>query len=117
VAVLLQINEPDISCSLRTIDSRSHLLMSAEPILVTDLAPADVRCARMKIHMAVDGAISLKRAERPGARWSVEDRRQNPVDRFQRVDESLGISDSWKLRALLAHVGFFYRGDARCACG
>jgi hypothetical protein len=27
------------NCSLRTINSRSHLLMSAEPILVTDRAP------------------------------------------------------------------------------
>jgi hypothetical protein len=71
----------------------------------------------MKIHMAMGGAISLKPDPRTYRLWMTSPARQKTVDGFQRVDESLGISDSKRLDANATAVSFFLNGYAGCACG
>lgn len=95
------------SCSLRTINSRSHLQMSAEPILCLSDRARRCPCADMKIHKAKGGAISLNRNRRPCARAAAPRTRQKTVHSFQGVDESLGISESLAARSGLSRAGFF----------
>jgi hypothetical protein len=68
--------------------------MSAEPILVTDRVPRMWRaCA--KIHKAEGRAISLKFDMPPRPHTRPDALPPKTVDGFQRVDESLGISESF----------------------
>ena len=105
------------SCSLRTINSRSHLLMSAEPIPLSLWSRAGCPCAVMKIHKAKGGAIFLNGDVSRSARTVAPLSRMKPVHSFQGVDESLGITVARCNRVCLARVGFFYRRDAGSACG
>jgi hypothetical protein len=80
--------------------------MSAEPILVTDRAPRmSVRVS--KIHKAEGGAICFGAITRADARTTAIPMREKPVDGFQHVDESLGISESLANGAILQRISFF----------
>lgn len=102
--------------SVGTINSRSHLQMSAEPIPVSDRARGCPR-ALMKIHKAKGGAIFLKRDARRMRARKPRRAAGNLMHGFQGVDESRGIAE-WSARGvILVCVGFFYRADARSRCG
>ena len=67
--------------------------------------------------MAMGGAISLKPDARSYRLWMTAMPGQKTVDGFQRVDESLGISDSGRADANATEVSFFLNADAGSACG